>query len=215
MNCEKKHMLLYAVTDRSWTGRQTLIQQVESALAGGITCLQLREKTLSEKEFLLEACEIRELCHHYKVPLIINDNVKIAVEAHADGVHVGQKDMEAVEARKLLKDHMILGVSTRTVQQAMLAESQGADYLGVGAVFGSSTKKDARPLDHQILRDITSAVSIPVCAIGGITRNNILQLSGTGIDGVALVSAIFASSDIKKECEILRSLSEQMIKECK
>lgn len=212
MNCDKKAMLLYAVTDRSWLGDQTLYQQVEAALQGGATCVQLREKELSRQEFLKEALEIKKLCRSYQVPFIINDDVELALECEADGVHVGQHDMQAEKARKLLKGNMILGVSAKTVQQALLAEKNGADYLGVGAVFDTSTKKDAKLISHATLKEITDAVSIPVCAIGGISRENIMDLSGTGIDGVALVSAIFASSDIKKECRELRTLSEEMIR---
>lgn len=212
MNCDKKAMLLYAVTDRTWLGNQTLYQQVEAALQGGATCIQLREKDLSHEAFLKEALEIKELCRSYQVPFIINDNVRIALECGADGIHVGQRDMQAARVRELIGPDKILGVSAQTVEQAKLAEKNGADYLGVGAVFDTSTKKDANPVSHQTLKEITSAVSIPVCAIGGISRENITLLSGTGIHGVALVSAIFASKDIKKECELLRALSQEMIK---
>ncbi|MCB6992644.1 thiamine phosphate synthase [bacterium 210820-DFI.6.37] len=212
MNCDKKAMLLYAVTDRTWLGNQTLYQQVEAALQGGATCIQLREKDLSHEAFLKEALEIKELCRSYQVPFIINDNVRIALECGADGIHVGQRDMQAARVRELMGPDKILGVSAQTVEQAKLAEKNGADYLGVGAVFDTSTKKDANPVSHQTLKEITSAVSIPVCAIGGISRENITLLSGTGIHGVALVSAIFASKDIKKECELLRALSQEMIK---
>lgn len=212
MNCDKKAMLLYAVTDRTWLGNQTLYQQVEAALQGGATCIQLREKDLSHEAFLKEALEIKDLCRSYQVPFIINDNVRIALECGADGIHVGQRDMQAARVRELMGPDKILGVSAQTVEQAKLAEKNGADYLGVGAVFDTSTKKDANPVSHQTLKEITSAVSIPVCAIGGISRENITLLSGTGIHGVALVSAIFASKDIKKECELLRALSQEMIK---
>lgn len=212
MNCDKKAMLLYAVTDRTWLGNQTLYQQVEAALQGGATCIQLREKDLSHEAFLKEALEIKELCRSYRAPFIINDNVRIALECGADGIHVGQRDMQAARVRELMGPDKILGVSAQTVEQAKLAEKNGADYLGVGAVFDTSTKKDANPVSHQTLKEITSAVSIPVCAIGGISRENITLLSGTGIHGVALVSAIFASKDIKKECELLRALSQEMIK---
>lgn len=205
-------MLLYAVTDRSWLEEQTLYQQVESALEGGATCIQLREKEMSPEAFLEEAILMKQLCSRYNVPLIINDNVEVAIKSGADGVHVGQHDMEASQVRKQMGPDMILGVSAQTPKQALLAESCGADYLGVGAVFGTSTKKDARPLSHDVLRSICSAVSIPVCAIGGISKDNIMQLAGSGVDGVAVVSAVFASSDIKSECERLRALSAEMIK---
>lgn len=210
MNCDKKTMLLYAVTDRAWTGKQTLYEQIESALAGGATCIQLREKNLSDEEFLKEAFQVKELCENYKVPFIINDNVEIALKCGADGVHVGQKDMQAAQVRERIGADRILGVSAQTVEQAVLAEKNGADYLGVGAVFSTSTKEDARPVSHETLKAICEAVSIPICAIGGINKTNILQLSGSGVDGVALVSAIFASPDIEAECRELRALSEKM-----
>lgn len=211
MKCDKKTMLLYAVTDRSWTREQTLMQQVEAALKGGATCIQLREKEMSDADFLAEAIEMKELCSRYGVPLIINDNVEVAVKSGADGVHVGQRDMEASQVRKRIGNSMILGVSAQTVSQALLAEENGADYLGVGAVFSTSTKTDAREVSHQTLKEICQAVSIPVCAIGGISRDNLLQLKGSGADGVALVSAIFSSSDIETECRTLRALSQEMI----
>ncbi len=211
MNCDKTLMRLYAVTDQMWTGEQTLYQQVEAALQGGVTCVQLREKEMPDDDFLAEAIEIKELCHRYCVPLIINDNVKVAVRAGADGIHVGQHDMQAAKVREQIGPDMILGVSAQTVEQALLAEKNGADYLGVGAVFDTSTKKDADAVAHETVKAISQSVSIPICAIGGISKDNILELSSTGIDGVALVSAIFASKDIRKECELLRALSEQMV----
>ncbi len=204
-------MLLYAVTDRSWTGRQTLYEQVESALRGGVTCVQLREKELDEAAFLEEAAEIKKLCAKYGVPLIINDNVDIAVKCGADGVHVGQSDMTVGNVRKAVGDKMIVGVSAQTVEQALAAQAAGADYLGVGAVFPTSTKSDAREVSRQALKDICAAVDIPVTAIGGINKSNIAELSGTGVDGVALVSAIFAAEDIEAECRILKGLSAGMI----
>ncbi len=212
MNCDKKHMLLYAVTDRTWLKGQTLSQQVEAALRGGATCIQLREKELPQPEFLKEALELKELCHHFGVPLIINDNVEIALKSGAEGVHVGQHDMQAAQVRAKIGPDRILGVSAQTVEQAILAEKNGADYLGVGAVFSTSTKKDAKPVSRDTLKAICQAVSIPVCAIGGISRENLPALSGTGIDGVALVSAVFGAPDIEAECRVLRTLSEEMIK---
>ena len=205
-------MLLYAVTDRSWAGKQSLFEQVESALKGGATCIQLREKELSDEEFLSEAIGMKELCQHYGVPLIINDNVEIALKCGADGVHVGQQDMEASQVRSRIGPEMILGVSAQTLEQALLAEKNGADYLGVGAVFTTSTKTDANPVAHTVLQEICNTVSIPVCAIGGIDQHNIMELSGSGVDGVAIVSAIFSSDDIRAACEQLRSLSLNMIK---
>ncbi|MGN1458089.1 MAG: thiamine phosphate synthase [Acutalibacteraceae bacterium] len=211
MKIDKKNMLLYAVTDRMWTGKRTLYEQIEDALKGGITCLQLREKNLDEEEFLEEALKIKSLCNSYSVPLIINDNVDIALKSGADGIHVGQHDMQAENVRKLVGENMIIGVSARTVEQAVLAEKDGADYLGVGAVFNTSTKTDASSVSFQTVSEICKAVSIPVVAIGGISSENILQLSGLGIDGVALVSAIFSAENIEQECKKLRSLSDKMI----
>ena len=212
MKCDKKAMLLYAVTDRAWVGRQSLYEQVESALKGGATCVQLREKELDDEAFLNEAVEISALCRRYGVPFFINDNVEIAIRCHADGIHVGQEDMEAAQVRRKVGDDMIIGVSVHSVEEAVEAVKNGADCLGVGAMFSTSTKTDVSILPKETLRDICAAVDIPVVAIGGIGRSNISQLSGTGIDGVALVSAIFAADDIESECRILRKLSEEMVK---
>ena len=209
MRCEKKTMLLYAVTDRAWTGKQTLYQQVECALKGGVTCVQLREKDLPEAEFLAEAREIGALCRSCGVPFIINDNVEIALACGADGVHVGQSDMEAGRVRAAVGEGMMIGVSARTVEEALTAQRAGADYLGVGAVFSTSTKLDAEAVSRQTLRDICAAVDIPVTAIGGISKDNILELSGTGIDGVALVSAIFGAEDIEGRCRELKELARR------
>lgn len=211
MRCDKKTMLLYAVTDRAWTGRQSLYEQVEAALKGGATCIQLREKDLNGEDFLREAMEISVLCKEYQVPFLINDNVEIAIQCHADGVHVGQEDMEAFKVRQRVGKDMIIGVSAHSVEEALEAVRNGADYLGVGTVFSTSTKADAEVLPKEVLRDICSAVDIPVVAIGGISKRNISQLSGTGVDGVALVSAIFAAEDIEGECRLLRKLSEEMV----
>lgn len=211
MNSVKKAMLLYAVTDRAWTGRQTLMEQVACALEGGATCVQLREKELDDGTFLEEAREMKKLCARYHVPFIINDNVEVALACGADGIHVGQSDMEARDVRALIGPDVILGVSAQTVEQALAAERAGADYLGVGAVFATTTKLDADAVSHETLKAICGAVSIPVTAIGGITRDNLPELKGTGVDGVALVSAIFAAADIKGECRALRALSEEMV----
>lgn len=212
MKCNKEAMLLYAVTDRSWVGKQNLMEQVESALKGGVTCVQLREKHLDENDFLAEAIEMKELCHKYDVPFIINDNVEIAIKCKADGIHVGQSDMEAGNVRQLVGDDMIIGVSTQTLEQALAAEKAGADYLGVGAVFSTTTKLDASDVSHNVLKDICNSVNIPVVAIGGINKDNITELSGSGVDGVALVSAIFSADDIEEECKTLSKLSKEMVK---
>ncbi len=211
MKSDKKHMLLYAVTDRAWTGKQTLYQQVEAALRGGVTCVQLREKDLDEALFLQEARELRGLCRQYKVPFIVNDNVDIAIACKADGVHVGQEDLAAGEVRRRIGDEMILGVSVHTVEEARQAVRDGADYLGLGAVFPTSTKTDADPMSREILRAICDAVDVPVVAIGGINRDNLLRLAGSGVDGVALVSAIFSAEDVEGACRDLRALSEEMV----
>ena len=215
MKCDKKAMLLYAVTDRAWVGKQSLYEQVESALKGGVTCVQLREKELDEQEFLKEAIEISALCRRYGVPFFINDNVEIAVRCHADGIHVGQEDMEAAQVRQKVGSEMMIGVSVHSVQEALEAVKNGADCLGVGAMFSTSTKTDVDVLPKETLRDICAAVDVPVVAIGGIGRSNLSKLSGTGVDGVALVSAIFAADDIESECRILRRLSEEMVNEGK
>ena len=173
--------------------------------------MQIREKELDQDSFLKEAMEMRELCRQYHVPFIVNDEVEIAVKCKADGIHVGQSDMEAGNVRALVGDDMMIGVSAQTVEQAIAAEKAGADYLGVGAMFNTSTKLDASDVSFQTLKEICEAVSIPVVAIGGINKTNMMELCGTGVDGVALVSAIFAAEDIKAECKELRAMSEKMV----
>ena len=212
MKCAEEYMRLYAVTDRAWVGGQTLYQQVESALKGGVTCVQLREKELDEEAFLKEAFELHDLCKKYNVPFFINDNVDIAIRCHAEGIHVGQEDMAAAQVRQRVGEGVMIGVSAHTVQEALDAVAHGADYLGVGAVFATHTKTDVSEMPRQTLLDICNAVDVPVVAIGGIHKENILQLKGTGVDGVALVSAIFAAKDIEAECRELRALSEQIVK---
>ena len=203
MKCDKKHMLLYAVTDRAWAKEKSLYQQVEEALKGGVTCVQLREKNLSDEEFLQEAVEIKALCQRYNVPLFINDNVFVALKCGADGVHVGQDDMAVSEVRSIVGENMMIGVSAHSVEEALEAVKNGADCLGVGAMFATSTKADANVLSWQTLHDICHAVDVPVVAIGGLNKDNIPSLAGSGVDGVALVSAIFASEDIESECRRL------------
>lgn len=208
----REQMLLYAVTDRHWLNGQTLYEQVEEALKGGATFIQLREKDLTEEEFLEEAKKIQQLCKKYRVPFIINDNVKLAKEIDADGVHVGQSDMEALDVRAQLGEDKIIGVSARTVEQALLAEKHGADYLGVGAVFPTSSKDDAAEVPHETLKAICEAVSIPVIAIGGITQENVSTLAGSGICGIAVISAIYAQPDIRKAAENLKATTAEMVK---
>ena len=212
MKCDRQTMRLYAVTDRAWVGRQTLPEQVEAVLKGGATCVQLREKELDGAAFLEEARTLAALCRRYGVPLIINDNVEVALAAGADGVHVGQDDLTVEQVRRLAGDRLIVGVSAHSVEQALAAQAGGADYLGVGAVFATATKSDAHVLPRETLAEICRAVDIPVVAIGGIGEDNLLQLAGTGVDGVALVSAIFSAPDIEGQCRKLRALSERMVK---
>ncbi len=211
MNCDKKDLLLYAVTDRSWLNGRTLYEQVEEALKGGVTFVQLREKNLDDTAFLQEAKEIKELCARYNVPFVINDNVDIAAEIDADGVHVGQSDMEAGDVRKKLGPDKIIGVSAQTVEQALRAQAHGADYLGVGAVFPTGSKADAVEVSHDTVREICRAVDIPVIAIGGITRENVIELKGTGICGIAVISAIFAQQDIEEAARTLKSRTEETV----
>lgn len=211
MKFSKKDLLLYAVTDRFWLGEQTLYEQVEEALRGGATFVQLREKALDDEAFLAEALEIQALCKKYNVPFVINDNVEIARKINADGVHVGQSDMEAGNVRAILGENKILGVSAQTVEQALLAEARGADYLGVGAVFHTGSKADADDVSHETLKAICQAVSIPVVAIGGIGKHNVLELSGSGICGIAVISAIFAAEDITSATAELKALTEQAV----
>ncbi|NBJ02370.1 thiamine phosphate synthase [Lachnospiraceae bacterium] len=212
MKCDKRYMLLYAVTDRAWTGEQTLCEQVEAALKGGVTCVQLREKEMDETAFLQEAKDICALCHRYGVPFIVNDNVDVAIACQADGIHVGQEDMAAGEVRRRVGDAMLLGVSVHTVEEARRAVRNGADYLGLGAVFPTSTKTDVDQMTNETLCAICDAVDVPVVAIGGINRGNLLKLSGSGVDGVALVSAIFSAEDIEDTCRKLRLLAEGMVR---
>ena len=203
MKCDKETMLLYAVTDRAWVGKQSLYEQVEAALKGGVTCVQLREKELDEDEFLAEAIEIVALCKLYDVPFFINDNVDIAIKCKADGIHVGQEDMVAAQVRQKVGENMMIGVSVHSVEEALDAVRNGADCLGVGAMFSTSTKTDVDVLPKEVLRDICEAVDVPVVAIGGIGKGNMLELVGTSVDGVALVSAIFAADDIESECRTI------------
>lgn len=211
INCSEKELLLYAVTDRHWLGEETLYDQVKKALDGGATFVQLREKNLDREVFLAEAKEIQKLCKEYGVPFVVNDKVSIAKDIDADGVHVGQSDMEAMDVRKILGPDKIIGVSAQTVEQAIIAEKHGADYLGVGAVFTTGSKDDADDVSHETLKAICEAVSIPVIAIGGITKDNVAELAGSGICGVAVISAIFGQKDIQKATEELKFSVENML----
>lgn len=212
MNFDKTNLLLYAVTDRSWLNGATLYDQVEAALKGGATFVQLREKELAESSYREEAGRIRDLCRSWRVPFVINDNVELAAELDADGVHVGQSDLEAETARRILGPDKIIGVSVKTVEQALKAQAAGAAYLGVGAVFPTQSKQDADSITRDALTGITRAVEIPVVAIGGIQEHNIMELTGCGVDGVAVISALFAQPDIRLATQRLKALVEQIVK---
>lgn len=208
---DKKDLLLYAVTDRRWTGEVTLEEQVEAALKGGVTFLQLREKDLGTEEYIVQAKKIKALTDKYHVPFVIDDNIEVALAVDADGVHVGQSDLPASEVRKLIGPNKILGVSAKTVEQALKAEAAGADYLGSGAVFETTTKPGTPTLPHETLQAICQAVSIPVVAIGGITPENLLTLKGADVAGVAIISAIFGVKDIEGRCRKLLELSRELV----
>lgn len=208
----RRGMLLYAVTDRSWLQEgQTLLSVCEDVLANGATFLQIREKDLDADAFEAEAAKLKALCARYQVPYVVNDSVEIALAIDADGVHVGQSDIKGRDIRSMLGENKILGISAGTVAEAIAAEKAGADYIGVGAVFATSTKKNARTLTVEKLREISRAVSIPVVAIGGIQANNLMELSGSGVDGVAVVSAIFAAEQPGKATAQLLTLASEMV----
>ncbi len=200
---------MYAVTDRAWTGEQSLYEQVEAALKGGATCIQLREKELDDAAFSEEAMQIAPLCRRYGVPLFINDNVDVAIACGADGVHVGQDDTAAAEVRARVGESMMIGVSVHSVEEAIAAVNDGADCLGAGAVFSTSTKTDVGVMPRETLAAICRAVSVPVVAIGGINEKNLPKLRGTGIAGAAIVSAVFGAPDIEAASRRLRALAEE------
>lgn len=204
-------MLVYAVTDRAWLNGDTVAQQVEEAIIGGATFIQLREKHFAYDDFLAEAIQVKKVTDCYNIPFVINDNVDLALACDADGVHIGQEDLPVNSVRTLIGPLKILGVSAQTVEQAIAAEKGGADYLGVGAMFKTSTKQDATSVTFETLKDICEAVSIPVVAIGGISEQNVLQLSGSGINGIAVISALFAQADITEAARTLAKLSKQMV----
>ena len=209
MKFSKESLRLYAVTDRTWLNGRTLRQVVSEAISGGATTVQIREKNSGYEDFKFQALEIQTLCKENHIPFIVNDNVDLALDIDADGVHVGQSDMEAMKVRDLIGPDKILGVSASTVREAIEAERNGADYIGAGAVFQTGSKSDAVNVTHDVLREICSAVKIPVIAIGGINSGNIGELKGSGIAGVAVISAIFASQDIEKSARELLELSEK------
>lgn len=211
MRLDKKYMQLYAVTDRAWTGNKTLYEQIKEALENGVTCVQLREKNLDEASFIEEAKKISVLCRQYNTPFIVNDNVNVATASNADGIHIGQEDMGLKDVRKIVGENMIIGISAHTVEEAKFAQENGADYIGIGAVFETSTKNDVDVIPYEKVKSICDAVDIPKVAIGGINAENILKLKGSGIDGVAVVSAIFGAKDIGKATKELYTLSNNLI----
>ena len=217
MKFDRRQLMVYAVTDRAWIGKMSLCEQVEAALKGGATMVQMREKGLTNdtvQDYLEEARSLRALTERYKVPLIIDDNIKLALLCGADGVHVGQNDMDAAQARALLGPDKILGVTAKTVEQALKAQEQGADYLGSGAVFGTSTKADALPMTMERLGEICRSVSIPVVAIGGICLKNIGKLKGSGAAGAAVVSGIFGAEDIEGTVRQMREMVGEWGRHC-
>ena len=211
MKLDSKSLLLYAITDRAWLKGKTVAEAVEEAILGGATCIQLREKNLSDEEFLKTAMDVKAVTDKYNIPFIINDNVDIAVRVGADGAHIGQDDEEIKSAREKLGADKIIGLSAATVEEAVQAEQSGADYIGVGAVFNTLTKLDANTVSFETLKEICNTVKIPVVAIGGISKNNALELAGTGIEGISVVSAIFAQNDIKTAASELLELAKKII----
>ena len=213
MKFDRRQLMVYAVTDRAWTGKMSLCEQVEAALKGGATMVQMREKGLTNdtvQDYLEEARSLRALTERYKVPLIIDDNIKLALLCGADGVHVGQSDIKGRNIRAMIGPDRILGISAGTVEEARAAEKAGADYIGVGAVFGTSTKKDARNLSVEKLREISASVSIPVVAIGGINRSNVGELSGSDVDGIAVISALFGAERPGEAAAELAELAKEI-----
>lgn len=190
MNKKQVNYGLYLVTDENSMEQRDFLETVEKALAGGVTLVQLREKECSSREFYLRGKELHQLTKAYNVPLIINDRIDLALAIGAEGVHLGQKDLPVSVARKLAGDDMIIGVSAATLEEAVAAEKQGADYLGVGALYPTGTKTDTRPVSCETLEEIVRTVSIPVVAIGGITRERLQEVLDSGVHGVAVVSAI-------------------------
>ena len=213
MKFNEKMLLLYAVTDQTWVGNQTLLEQIEDALKGGATIVQLREKKMDENSFVEEAIQVRDLCHKYHVPLIINDNVEVALKSGADGVHVGIEDAPVAEIRKRVSADFIIGATCKTVEQAKIAEAAGSDYMGVGAVFPSPTKTNAVRITNEQLREIIASVSIPAVAIGGISYDNVCEIKGSSVSGVAVVSAIFGAEDIEKATALLKERVKTVVKE--
>lgn len=212
MKVNKESMLVYAITDRHWTVEKTLEQQVDEVLKNGATFLQIREKNMPHDELVKEAVLIKEIAKKYNVPVVIDDDIYAVIESGVDGVHIGQKDMDYIEARKLLGDDKIIGMTAPSVELAKKAEKLGADYIGAGAVFNTSTKKDTKPLELSTLKEICSSISIPVVAIGGIDHSNVRKLKGTYIDGVAVISALFGADDPGEATRELVSIMKDVVK---
>ena len=211
MRLQKRDLILYAITDRGLFGKENMVEQIEKALKGGVTMLQYREKALSYEQMKQEAIEIQKLCSEYRIPFIINDYVELAKEIGADGVHVGQSDIDVSNAREILGPAAIIGATAKTVEQALAAQKQGADYLGSGAVFGSHTKTDAKPMEHACLQRICESATIPVVAIGGITKENVSALAGRGMSGVAVIGGIFGQENITQATIALKRKIIEMI----
>ncbi|MEG0274089.1 MAG: thiamine phosphate synthase [Longicatena sp.] len=208
----KKHLELYLVSDRFWLAGRELQSDIEKAIEGGVSFVQIREKELPVEDFIQEAKKIKELCERHEIPFVVNDSVEVAKAVDADGIHVGQSDMPAIEVRKILGEDKIVGVSAQSVEDALRAQEEGADYLGVGAMFSTKTKKDADDVSFATLKAIVEAVHIPVIAIGGIDEHNLLELKGSGIDGVAIVSAIMAKENIFEASKILKKKTQELVK---
>ena len=204
-------MRLYLVTDRGWLGNETLEAQVQKAIDGGATFLQIREKHMAHDDFIKEAASLKKLAAAAEIPFVVNDDVDVALAVDADGVHIGQSDGEAVKVRAAIGPDKILGVSAQTLDQALAAEAAGADYLGVGAVFATATKEDASEVSFETLKAICEKTTIPVVAIGGLNAGTIPKLAGSDVDGVAVISAIFSAENITAETQKLRALSEAMV----
>lgn len=201
---------LYLVSDRSWLNGRLLEDDIEQAIQGGVTIVQLREKDLDEYSFIEVAKKIKTLCSKYQIPFIINDNLNVALAVDSDGIHIGQDDLPVSLVREKIGPDKILGVSVHNLDEALKAKEQGADYLGVGAMFSTATKNDATDVSNQELLNITTNVDLPVVAIGGINQSNCLQLKGTKIDGIAVVSAIMAADDIKSATQQLKHLAKDI-----
>lgn len=210
MKLRSEQLRLYVVTDRSWLKGRSFVEQIEQIAQSGATMIQLREKGLELSEWIQRAKEIRQITKRYQIPQIINDNVQVCLESDSDGVHLGQGDQSIWQARQQLGPNKIIGATAKTIQQALQAQQEGADYLGVGAVFGSSTKSDAIPISIQTFQQVKEAVSIPVVAIGGIGPQNVMQLKYTKTDGIAVISAIFAAENIEKATKQMRAYAEEV-----